>query len=71
MRKSLFSLLATSLLLVACGPSTTKNETDMEFVDQVKVALADSGRIDLHALQWTREPGAFSINGDTIVITTS
>ncbi len=71
MRKSLFSLLATSLLLVACGPSTTKNETDMEFVDQVKVALADSGRIDLNALQWTREPGAFSINGDTIVITTA
>ena len=42
-----------------------------EFVDDVKVALADSGRIDLSKLQWTREPKAFEVKGDTIAITTA
>ena len=43
----------------------------MDFVDNVKVALADSGRIDLSSLQWTREPKAFEVKGDTIAITTA
>ena len=35
------------------------------------MALADSGRIDLSKLQWTREPKAFEVKGDTIAITTA
>ena len=31
-------------------------ETTMDFVDNVKVALSDSGHIDLGSLQWTRLP---------------
>ena len=44
--------------LTGCGSKENKVETT-EFVDDVKVSLADSGRIDLNALQWTREPKAF------------
>ena len=56
--------------LTGCGSKENKVETT-EFVDDVKVALADSGRIDLNALQWTREPKAFEVKGDTIAITTA
>ena len=41
--KKLFTLFCTGLLFIACDQQT-KNETDMEFTDNVKVALADSGR---------------------------
>ena len=44
-------------MLTACGQQE-KQETTMDFVDNVKVALADSGRINLDSLQWTREPAA-------------
>lgn len=68
--KKLFTLLCIGLLFTACAQQT-KNETDMEFTDNVKEALADSGRIDLNSLQWTREPGGFEVKGDTILITTA
>ena len=68
--KKLFTLLCIGLLFMACAQQT-KNETDMEFTDNVKVALADSGRVDLNSLQWTREPGGFEVKGDTILITTA
>ena len=58
--KKLFTLLCIGLLFTACAQQT-KNETDMEFTDNVKEALADSGRIDLNSLQWTREPGGFEV----------
>ena len=60
--KKLFILLCIGLLFTACAQQT-KNETDMDFVDNVKEALADSGRIDLSSLQWTREPGGFEVKG--------
>ena len=68
--KSLIPLLCIGLLFTACAQQT-KNETEMEFTDNVKVTLADSGRIDLSSLQWTREPGGFEVKGDTILITTA
>ena len=40
--KKLFTLLCIGLLFTACAQQT-KNETEMEFTDNVKVALADSG----------------------------
>ena len=49
------SILCAGLMLTACGQQN-KNETTMDFTDDVQVALADSGHIDLSSLQWTREP---------------
>jgi len=43
----------------------------MDFTDDVQVALADSGHIDLNSLQWTREPKGYEVKGDTILITTA
>jgi len=70
MRKNIITLFCCSLMLAACG-NQTKIKEDMNFVDNVKTALADSGRIDLNSLQWTRKPAGFEIKGDTIVITTA
>ena len=58
------------MMLIACGQQNQK-ETNMEFTDNVKMALADSGRISLDSLQWTREPAGFEVKGDTIRITTA
>ena len=72
MRKSLIVSASLSLLLTACGQRTqTQNESDMDFVDQVKVALTNGGKVDLNSLQWTREPAGFEVRADTIVITTA
>ena len=57
-------------MLAACGQQNPK-QTEMEFTDNVKEAMADSGRIDLKQMQWTREPKATEVKGDTIVITTA
>ncbi len=46
MKKKLFSILCAGLILTACGQQN-KNETTMDFTDDVQVALADSGHIDL------------------------
>ena len=70
MNKNYMMMLCLGLLLVACGHKE-KSENKMETVDNVKVALADSGRIDLSTLQWTREPKGFEVKGDTIAITTA
>ena len=63
-------MLCLAMMLVACGQQNQK-ETNMEFTDNVKMALADSGRISLDSLQWTREPAGFEVKGDTIRITTA
>ena len=68
--KSTVGFICAGLMLTACAQQT-KNETNMEFTDNVKEALSDNGRIDLNSLQWTREPGGFEVKGDTILITTA
>ena len=55
---------------VSCG-SPAQKATDTEFIDSVADALADGGKIQLDQLQWTREPAACEIKGDTIAITTA
>ena len=57
-------------MLTACGQQN-KNETTMDFTDDVQTALADSGHIDLNSLQWTREPKDYEVKDDTILITTA
>ena len=70
MKKQLFSLLCAGLMLTACERQN-KQETTMDFVDNVSVALSDSGHIDLSSLQWTRKPAKCEIKNDTIRITTA
>jgi len=57
-------------MLTACGQHN-KQETTMDFVDNVKEALANSGHVDPGSLQWTREPAKCEIKNDTIRITTA
>ncbi len=57
-----------AVLAISCG-NPSKNAP--EFVDSVAEALANNGKINLEQLQWTREPAAFEINGDTISVTTA
>jgi len=70
MKKKQFSILCIGLILTACVQQN-KNETTMDFTDDVQTALADSGRIDLNSLQWTREPKGYEVKDDTILITTA
>ncbi len=65
----LMAIVATAAL-VGCNSKDQKRPS-ADFVDDVQVALADSGRIPLNNLQWTREPAAFEFRGDTIAITTA
>ena len=65
----LMAAVATTSLMGCSNKGEEPQKTD--FVDDVKVALADSGRIDLTKLQWTREPAGYEVKGDTITITTA
>jgi len=67
MRK-LITLALAALAFVAC------NKPDYKMVnepDDVKTALTNDGQIDLNVMEWTREPAACEIKGDTIAITTA
>ena len=70
MKKNFLVFFTCCMLLAACGNQPPK-EQNMDFVDNVKAALSDSGRIDLGSLQWTREAKGFEVKGDTILITTA
>ena len=57
-----FAIACFCFFLFACGnPATTSSPTD--FVDGVAAALQNGGNVDLTAFEWTREPAAFSIDG--------
>ena len=62
--------LSICLCAAACGNPSSKNN-DMEFTDNVSEALANGGKIDLDDLVWTREPASYTIDGDTVSITTA
>ena len=72
MKKRHYMLMAIVAMaaLMGCNSKDQKRPS-ADFVDDVQVALADSGRIPLNNLQWTREPAAFEFRGDTIAITTA
>ena len=64
--------MAVMVSAVLTGCNNKGNEAEKtDFIDDVKVALSDSGRIDLNKLQWTREPQGFEVKGDTIFVTTA
>ena len=60
----------TTVTLTGCNNKESKVEST-DFVDDVRTALTNSGRIDLSRFQWTREPAGFELKGDTISITTA
>ena len=62
--------LSICLCAAACGNPSSKNN-DIEFTDNVSEALANGGKIDLDDLVWTREPASYTIDGDTVSITTA
>ena len=66
----LFSVIGICLLALSCG-NQTQQSSPAGFNDGVTAALAQDGQIDLNTLQWTREPGAYAVNGDTLTITTA
>ena len=58
-------------MLAACGQKAEQKEDTMDSTDVVKMALTGNGKIDLNALQWTREPKSVEMKGDTIFVTTA
>ena len=64
------SVIGACLLAFSCG-NPAQNAADVDFVDGVTVAMVNGGEVDLSAFQWTREPGAYSIDGNTLSVTTA
>ena len=62
--------LGCCICAVSCAQPSQKT-TDTAFTDGVTEALARGGKMDLDLLQWTREPAACEIKGDTISVTTA
>ena len=65
-----FAFLCLCLFLFSCGSQAEKSAPS-DFVDGVAAALENGGNVDLAAFQWTREPAAFSIDGQTLTVTTA
>ncbi len=70
MKKFGLTFMGIALLLTSCGKQG-KEETGEPFADAVATALAEGGHIDLKSLEWTREPAAFEVRNDSIIITTA
>ena len=68
MKHFLLAILAAATLVGCTGRAEQSSD---DYIDDVKTALADGGAIDLSRLQWTREPAAYEVKGDTIAITTA
>ena len=60
-----FCLCAAACSNPSKGPVNTLN------TDAVTEALANEGKLNFELLEWTREPAAFTVSGDTITITTA
>lgn len=58
------------LFAAGCG-NPSQNTDDVYFNDSVTEALANGGKINMDAFQWTREPAGYEIKEDTIAITTA
>ena len=68
--KGILGLLSCGLMMASCG-SKPQQPADAEFEDDVTIALADGGHVDLNRLQWTRQPAKFEVKGDTAFFTTA
>ena len=64
------AVTGTCLLLLSCG-NKTDNTAQPDFLDGVTQAMEKGGNVDLTAFQWTREPASYSIEGQTLTVTTA
>jgi regulation of enolase protein 1 (concanavalin A-like superfamily) len=65
-----FTFTCICFFLISCGnPTTTSSPAD--FVDGVATALENGGEVDLTAFECTREPAAYSVDGQTLTVTTA
>ena len=69
-RSNSLAITCICLFLFSCGSQPTTSSPD-DFVDGVATALQNGGNVDLTAFEWTREPAAFSIDGQTLTVTTA
>ena len=58
------------IFLASCGSQTPKS-SEPGFVDGVTMAMENGGDVDLTAFQWTREPASYSIEDQTLFVTTA
>ena len=65
-RSRAFFATCLSFILASCT-----NPSETTFVDAVTEAMKNEGEIDIELLKWTREPQNFTINADTLTITTA
>ena len=68
--KSILIALAFCLIFTSCSTPASKGKNDNS-ADSVTSALQSGGQIDWNQFEWTREPAASSISGDTLSITTA
>ena len=66
----ILAAICICLMAVSCG-SKSQQVADDNFTDDVAVAMANGGKVDLSAFKWTREPGGYSIDGNSLTITTA
>ena len=59
------TLALMAVCAMACAPKTTESN------DMVADILSGNGKLDLNALEWTREPQSFAIKADTIEVVTA
>jgi regulation of enolase protein 1 (concanavalin A-like superfamily) len=69
MRKA-FLIFGLCMCAASCSNRPQSN-SEIEYIDSVSEALADNGTINLDHMAWTREPAAYSVQGDTVTITTA
>lgn len=63
-------IMGASLLAASCCTQSSDTENGV-FTDAVTLALQADGKVDLDGLVWTREPASYSIEGDTLIVTTA
>jgi hypothetical protein len=66
MRKA-FLIFGLCMCAASCSNRPQSN-SEIEYIDSVSEALADNGTINLDHMAWTREPAAYSVQGDTVTI---
>ncbi len=69
-KRNIFMLIAAAAFVAGCSGSNSEKVV-ADSVDDVTEALRVGGSIDLNRLQWTREPAAFEVVGDTVRVTTA
>lgn len=67
-------IMGAAFSMISCGGGTetvtAETTADMNFTDRVALAIEQGGKADLQQFAWVNQPAAFSIEGDTLKLTT-